>query len=59
MSPKELLYIEDALGHAKQMQTSCCDFSSQLQDESLKAFVTELSNRHKDTFSQFYALLGQ
>ena len=59
MSPKELLYIEDALGHARQMQTVCKDFSSQLQDESLKSFVSELSNRHRECFSQFYALLGQ
>ena len=25
MSPKELLYIEDALGHEQQMKKSCTD----------------------------------
>lgn len=59
MSPKELLYVEDALSHSGQMQTACQDFSSQLQDESLKTFVSELSNRHRECFSRFYALLGQ
>lgn len=32
MSPKELLYIEDALGHEKQMKTACADFAASLQD---------------------------
>ena len=32
MSPKELLYIEDALGHEQQMKKSCTDFANQLQD---------------------------
>ena len=35
MSPKELLYIEDALGHAKQIKTVCTDFSNQLSDSEL------------------------
>ena len=29
MSPKELLYIEDALGHAKFMQTKCQETAQQ------------------------------
>ena len=57
MSPKELLYIEDALGHTKEMQTACTDFSSQLQDADLKAFTAELSNRFQDCFTIFYSLL--
>ena len=27
MSPKELLYVEDVLGHEKQMKTACADFA--------------------------------
>lgn len=57
MSPKELLYIEDALGHAKEMQTACTDFASQLQDPELKTFAAELSNKLQDCFSKFYGLL--
>lgn len=57
MSPKELLYVEDALGHEKQMQTACSDFSSQLQDQELKSFVQGLSARHQETFSKLYSVL--
>lgn len=38
MSPKELLYIEDALGHSQQMQTSFSSLASQIQDAELKSF---------------------
>lgn len=58
MTPKELLYVEDALGHEQQMKKSCCDFSNQLQDPSLKSFVSGLTNRYQKTFDEFYDLLG-
>jgi len=58
MSPKELLYVEDALGHEQQMKKSCCDFASQIQDGDLKNFVSQLCERHQRTFDGFYTLLG-
>lgn len=58
MSPKELLYVEDALGHEQQMKKACADFASQLQDPELKSFVQQLCNRHQKTFEGFYNLLG-
>ena len=36
MSPKELLYIEDALGHAQHMEKKCRCCADQLQDQELK-----------------------
>ena len=54
MSPKELLYIEDALGHEKQMQTACSDFASQIKDPELKSFVQELCTKHSQSFERFY-----
>ena len=59
MSPKELMYVEDALGHEQQMKTACNDFSSQLEDQELKSFVQNLSTRHQETFSKLYSLLTQ
>ncbi len=59
MSPKELLYIEDALGHEQQMQKACADFASQLQDVQLKSFVQDLAGKHKQSFNRFYSLLGR
>lgn len=57
MTPKELLYIEDALGHEEQMKTACSDYTTQLQDPELVNFVQELCSRHQETFSRFYNLL--
>ena len=57
MSPKELLYVEDALVHEKQMKTACRDFAAQIQDPELKNFVSGLSTQHQEAFSRFYNLL--
>ena len=57
MSPKELLYVEDALGHEKQMQDICCNYASQLKDTELKNFVQGLSDRCGDDFNKIYSLL--
>lgn len=57
MSPKELLYIEDALGHEKQAKATCCTSAAQLQDVELKNFVAQLSERHVSCFDRFYGLL--
>ena len=50
MSPKELLYIEDALGHEQFQKTQCQDVASQLQDAELKTFAQQLMNRHHQFF---------
>lgn len=57
MSPKELLYIEDALGHTKQIKTVCTDFSSQLGDAELSNFVQDIARKQQQTFERFYNLL--
>ena len=58
MSPKELLYIEDALGHETQMKAACTDFSSKLEDTELKSFVAEIAQKHSECFNRFYGLLN-
>ena len=57
MSPKELMYIEDALGHGQQMKTACKEASSKLGDSELSAFAASLSERYEQTFKSFYSLL--
>ena len=57
MSPKELLYIEDALGHEKFMKTQCLEVASKIQDSELKNYVTQLVNEHEQLFQQFLNLL--
>ena len=56
MSPKELLYIEDALGHAQHMEKKCHQCATQIQDEELKVVVERLANKHKMIFDQFYQI---
>ncbi len=57
MSPKELLYIEDALGHTKQIKTVCTDFSNQIGDTELSNFVSDIAKRQQAVFDQFFNLL--
>ncbi|MBR0230840.1 MAG: hypothetical protein IJQ53_01230 [Clostridia bacterium] len=57
MSPKELLYVEDALGHTNQIKTVCDDFRTQLSDTELQNFVADIARRQKQTFDRFYGLL--
>ncbi|MBR6563112.1 MAG: hypothetical protein IKK70_04160 [Clostridia bacterium] len=57
MSPKELLYIEDALGHLKQIKTVCTDFSNQLGDTELSNFVQGIAQKQQQTFDRIYNLL--
>ena len=58
MSPKELLYIEDALGHEKQVKDTCQSSANLLQDAELKNFVSQLGEKHQTCFDNFYKLLG-
>lgn len=57
MTTKELLYVEDVLGHETYFQTQCQDTISKLQDPELKNCVNELSKKHSQMFQSFFALL--
>lgn len=57
MSPKELLYIEDALGHEKFMKSQCQKIVSGIQDLELRNYVEQLVTKHEEIFNEFYSLL--
>ncbi len=57
MSPKELLYIEDALGHAQFLTTQCQEAIQNLQDADLKNYAQQMVDKHKQIFSRFYQLV--
>lgn len=57
MSPKELLYIEDALGHEQYLLNKCCQIAQQLQDKDLKMVVEQQETTHRQLFNQFYQLV--
>lgn len=57
MTTKELLYIEDALGHEQYFQTKCRETASQIQDSELKSYVERMVEDHRQIFQSFYGLL--
>ncbi|MDD4124383.1 MAG: hypothetical protein PHW77_01460 [Eubacteriales bacterium] len=57
MSPKELLYIEDALNHEQFIKTQITDCTSKLTDSELKNFVSSLSKSHNDIYKNIYQTL--
>ena len=57
MSPKELQYIEDALGHEQFLTSQCRQAVSQLTDPELKNTVNQLMAKHQELFSRFYNLV--
>ena len=58
MSPKELLYIDDALGHETHLKGACTNFASQIEDPKLKTFVQQLATRHGKSFDKIFKLLN-
>ena len=57
MTTKELLYVEDALGHEQYFQTRCREAASQLRDPELRTCVEQLGQKHQELFQSFYHLL--
>lgn len=57
MTTKELLYVEDALGHAQYVMTKCKETASQLQDSELKTLVEQMAAKQQTLFTSFYGLL--
>jgi len=57
MTPKELLYVEDVLGHTQAMKNIFADSASKLSDPALKNLCSELSGECSNTFNTFYSLL--
>lgn len=57
MSPKELNYIEDALGHEQFLKTQCQEAIQNLQDSTLKNQVQQMTQKHQQIFDNFYNLV--
>ena len=58
MTQKELLYIEDALEHERQLEEACNDFADMIENEDLKKLLETLSQNHKKHMNKFYNLLN-
>ncbi|MEF9866026.1 MAG: hypothetical protein RR576_00685 [Oscillospiraceae bacterium] len=57
MTSKELLYVEDALGHEKFLKEQCKATAEQLEDKALASYVKKLETKHDQIFSRFYGLV--
>ena len=57
MSPKELLYIEDALGHTQFLTTQCRQAADSLTDPVLRRQVQNLADSNQAMFNRFYNLV--
>ena len=57
MSPKELLYIEDALGHTQVLKAQCRTAASQLSDPSLQKQAQQLIGDNQKLFDAFFKLV--
>ena len=57
MTSKELLYIEDALGHENIMKTCAKKAASQIKDTTLSTYMGELEQKHTELFNKFLNLL--
>ena len=57
MTSKELLYIEDALGHENILKCCSKKNAEQLTDPNLSSYMQELEKTHTDLFNKFFNLL--
>ena len=57
MTSKELLYIEDALGHENFMKSCSQKTSAKLQDVTLSSYIGELEKKHTELFDKILNLL--
>ena len=57
MSPKELLYIDDALGHEQFLIAQCQEAEAALSDPKLKQRVRQLQSAHQQLFNRLMALV--
>ncbi len=57
MSPKELLYIEDALGHTQFLAKQCREAVNTLSDPALRREVQNLADSNQALFKRFYHLV--
>jgi hypothetical protein len=54
MSPKELLYLEDAMGHETFLVKQFQDAAQNLQDPELKQCAQQMATKHQQILSNFY-----
>ena len=57
MTPKEVLYVEDAHGHAQFLKTQCQSAVDAHQDANLQRQAQTWLQENQDIFRSFYSLV--
>ena len=57
MTGKELLYVQDALGHECFMKSCSAKTANQITDATLSDYIRELEKEHTELFNKFLNLL--
>lgn len=57
MTNKELLYVQDALGHEKFLKCESQEAAGNIVDASLSTYISSLEKEHEKIFSKFLNLL--
>jgi len=48
MTQKELLYMEDAIGHEQNLDTILTNYSDVVENKNLKSFLKKLAKKHQN-----------
>jgi len=59
MTQKELLYIEDTLGHLQTMEQLFTQAKTNLENTKLRSLVSKQLTKTKQQFNEIYKLLGE
>ena len=57
MTPKEVMYVVDALGHAQFLKSQCQDAVNALTDPALKQQAQQWLDQNQNLFRSFYSLV--
>ena len=57
MSPKELLYTEDALAHMKFMKEKCDCAANEVTDETLMQLLKRVGKKNQMMFDDIYSVV--
>lgn len=57
MSAKELLYIEDFLGHEEYFLQHLCETKECVDDEKLEKLIHKLEKKNQELVTKFFGLL--
>lgn len=59
MTQKELLYVEDAIGHEQNIIAYCQDAISTLEDETLVSFLEKEVKKHENMAKKLLTMLEE